>query len=279
MSKSKKSKKTSESLEKARRRKRASYIRTKLAEGKPTDEEEREFLAAYDAEPHGNATPIAEPDAPSEPTESADTAPDAAPDVEPPPSDFRTPPPPADALPPFGELPPPPRVREAPPSGKGGQKGRWQDQYAAFGDQTNATPREATCLYIASLWHGGLVQISEALKEADIEPIVNVDKMRGVLVLATDELLPPEAVATPAMIAGAGTTALLAQRLIRAKEVKAAQDKKKAAEEYSSSRSVYVPPEPPPPPDPEPERAVEVPPEVVEPPPPRRNSYNPEGLL
>lgn len=248
-----------------RRRNRASRIRVKVKDGKPVTDEEKEFLAAYDAEPHGLAI---QPDDPTDPDaapdEEADADPDAAPDVpaEAPRELHRAPPPPADPLPPVAGLPAPPKAAEfaKPADGKGARPSKWQDKY---GGSMEATGREQTCRYVGSLYHGVLKQCSDSLREAGIDPIINVDdeSFHNAIVLAADDILPPEFTLTPTVVAVGGGSALVIQRFVKSKAIKEAQDKKKIA--ASSSRPVQdvaaaraeakpEPPPPPPPPKPEP---------------------------
>jgi hypothetical protein len=247
-----------------------SWIRTKLRDGKPTTDAEKAELEAYDQEAHGNVASDAPPDDVA-PDVAPDAAPDAAPDVAPEPEQpvrsSRPPPPPAEKIDLLGGMPSIPKIDMADRDvGSPGKRiTKWQDKYAGEG-LSETSGREATCVYIASLHHGILTQLSDAIRESGGDPIVNVDKMRGLTVLFWDEALPENFVLTPTMLTVSGTGALLAQRLLRAGDLKRARDEKALADKRDVRPLGASPPPPPPPPPPA--RAEPGPP----PPPPERQA-------
>lgn len=228
-----------------RRRNRASRIRVKLKEGKTVTDEERAFLAEYDAEPHGLTKDAGDPagDAPEPEGDQGDEG-DELPELPgeggeaPPRESFRAPPPPSDPLPPIGAMPSPPKAAEfrAGTDAAPGRVAKWQERYGA--GTGKVAGREQTCVYLGSLYHGVLKQMSDSLTEAGIDPIidVNADAFHNAIVLAVDDLLPPEIVLTPTIVAVGGGSALTIQRFVKSKAIKEAQEKKKLG--ASASRPV-----------------------------------------
>jgi hypothetical protein len=270
-----------------RERDRAHYLRGKAKAGKPLSDDERAWLAAYDARPHGNVKewPQGAEGAPAATAPPADgvasdpVAPAAGADVESAakvspsiPSVESAPalpptPPIARVLPPRPEgLPTPPRVErgERPATGRK----RWQDGYAGFLGAEGGDGREGACVYVAGLWHGALKQIKESLVEAEIEPIIDPDALVPAMVLVVDKILPPEFALTPEVVACGGSSALLVQRLLKRETIKRARDAKELASKRSRPvQLTSVPAEPEPesrrelqPIPPTPERAPVAPP-------------------
>ncbi len=281
--------------------KRAARLRKRRdGGGRPLYAEELEWLAAYDAArgttPQGTSIEEADPDDDADDTKPpADgTVPSGAPGPDPVPSGSGVGGPSADPKPQEVPIvpppaPPPPKLRAlpAPPlpvppraarddqkdddgKGRDGKAGGgWRDKYRSGGGTHSG--RESACVYIGSLWHGGLKQMEQAITEAGIKPVIDVDKLAGPIVLALDEILPPDFVVTPTMVAVGGSTALTMQRFLRRKEiadkqaqaafVASARDGKRAAE---SKPSVPTAPTsaPVPPVAVEPEPAVTSPPVV-----------------
>jgi hypothetical protein len=268
-----------------RRRNRASRIRVKLKDGKLVTDEERAFLAEYDAEPHGLTKDAGDPagDAPESEGDQGDEG-DELPELPgeggdaPPRESFRAPPPPGDPLPPLAALPTPPKAAEfrAGDAAGPGRVAKWQERYGAGSNKVAG--REQTCVYIGSLYHGVLKQMSDSLREADIDPIidVNADSFHNAIVLAVDDLLPAEIVLTPTIVAVGGGSALTIQRFVKSKAIKDAQEKKKLGasasrpvQEVAAARAEAPPPPPPPKPEPTPPppevragEVTEAPPEV-----------------
>lgn len=256
---------TQAQIDKARRN-RASRIRLKLTAGKEVSDEDRAFLAGYDAEPHGNKLP----DQPAEEApggESADDdegdeddaqVDDVVPPIEARPVEaMKAPPPPAEHIEMVPGLPPVPKLdftADAAKEAKGKARAageKWQDKYS--GGVEGGSGREATCVYLASLWDGALGQMLDAIKEGGGEPLVDRDKLRPILVLAVDEIAPKDLVITPTIYAATATSATIVQRFTHAKRINDARAAKKLAESSSSRpMGVVVPirpdvkPEPPP---------------------------------
>lgn len=238
------------------RKDRASYYRTRLAEGKTLTEEQARFLAEYDGKPHGNSQAAAderdaavaaagespEPAAPEADDDDDDDAEDGPTPVADVITTTKAPPPP-EAAPPFvaaAPLPGAPRTADPPvPIRKEKEKAhRWQDDVALPANMPGGNPRFATCFWIAKYWHGALKQMTDAMKEADIDPIFNVDDMAGIFILAVDEILPPHVTLTPKLMAAATTSGIVTQRFVRSKAIESARAKKEIAERGRAVGSV-----------------------------------------
>ncbi len=123
--------------------------------------------------------------------------------------------------------------------------GNWRAKYGTVDG------RELLCVTLASYWHGALMKMSKFIEENGGEPLLpeapsiakqseneDFDWFASNLVLAVDELLPAHVVASPKLIAGVGTTALVVQATITAVQKKKAKEpakKKLPAEEVKQA--------------------------------------------
>lgn len=275
---------------------RMRFLRGKAAAGTATESEYRELekLLAKNADATGGDSLDAQTafaDDPPQGAESrnpavggveptADVAPGSAPDASdttPPPVEGATvkvaPPPRA---PPvhrlkafFGKVPSPekpPRMERESTARKESDSigGDWRRPYE---EAAKGAGREATVLFFASRWLGGLKAMSDSLKTVGVDPMVDVDsaELKGVLVLTVDDYLPAHIQVKPVHQAAFASSALLVQTFMHRKEIVAETKKAKergdqrknreAAEEAAKhaqehNRTVVEPPPEPPPPAP-----------------------------
>lgn len=74
--------------------------------------------------------------------------------------------------------------------------------------------------------------LADQIKASGVDPIVNPDDLYGSIILTVDELMPEHVRLTPRARALAGTTAILAHRFMRRKEISEALDKQNARKEH-----------------------------------------------
>ena len=241
-----------EAVQRKRDRNRASEIRTKLRDGLPITDEQRTFLASYDATNVGARGPApsiprlvdppletaAQPadgggSPPGVGSEPAPGAPAASPDPLP----EAAPPPPA-----------PPRALDVPPPPPAvvGMAGDWRTKYGggASGDELS---RENVCLKGAELWQGVLIRMHEEIVESGGSPLFDPREasFARALVLACDDIIPPHVRISPKTHAVAVSSAILVQRAIRGKALKEKRDKKLSLERAADRLHAVAPPPPP----------------------------------
>jgi hypothetical protein len=243
---------------------RMRFLRRKAASGTATDAEHRELekLMAKPTAPKtldgqtsfDDSIQGAEPRHPPEGTEPAQAESDS--------SDSGGPPPPPDMgtnpisppTPPVihrlkafaGRLPAPPtppRVeRDAPgetKQGKAKESDSWRTPYE---EAAKGSGREATVLFFASRWLGGLKTMSDAIKSVGGTPMVDVesDDVKAMLVLTVDEFLPAKVQLKPPHMAAFATTSLTVQVFMHRKEIAAEQQKVKARVDTRVAREAAV---------------------------------------
>jgi hypothetical protein len=109
--------------------------------------------------------------------------------------------------------------------------GRWQDKPKySFAGATGAdgTGREQVCVVIGSWACAIMKSVAKSIRDIGVDPLIDPEGLLGAYVLCADKFLPPEFELTPEIVAGVGSSALLVQRAIHAKTIKAHQDKVKA---------------------------------------------------
>jgi hypothetical protein len=254
--------------------KQAARIRWEIKAGKKkVSDARRAQLADYEAR---QSSAAGEP-ASSEPASSSSEPPSSEPASS---ASSEPPPPPS--------VEPPPPVKEAPrPSSPSGGKssGDWRDKYR---QEVKASDdgREMLCEMIGGGIAEGLAAMCDEMKRAGISPgigPIEIDPrlIRGMFILAADDLLPSAARMSPKVGAAVATTIIVGKRYYYAKEIAEAlkhdpahqewlrkQKDREAAEQRqraehaaeaaaasspSSSSSSEPPvqyPEPPPPPEP-----------------------------
>lgn len=129
-------------------------------------------------------------------------------------------------LPKSAPLPRPPRVAIAESDDKG-KAIDWKAKYRG-----NLVGREATCNMIGGYWQGILIAMADSMKEAGIDPIVDPVMLGGAIVLAVDELLPPDVQVSNKTLAIGGSTAIIVQRFIKRDAIAKAQAKAKDRREH-----------------------------------------------
>jgi len=80
-------------------------------------------------------------------------------------------------------------------------------------------------------WHRMLVAMEKQISDAGMTPVVEVStpEFRDLLILASDEILPDWLSASPVVVATFKTTLLSTQRVMKAKAIKDAHEKKNRA--------------------------------------------------
>jgi hypothetical protein len=212
-------------MAKARTRKqqhaRAKYLRVKVRDGKDLSDEETSWLNAYDveiAQRASSAAPAepAEGAAPEE-TETSDEVTDETTPIEKPPMAPKPPPPPRVPLPPAGALPPPPKTSAKTPDAERAEgEGPWQAKYRRG---AGGVGRETTVTQLADQWVNVLKLMAAQTKMAGVDPIIDPESLRNAIVLTLDNVLPDKVKVTPEMMAVGGSTAIVAQRFFRRKEI------------------------------------------------------------
>lgn len=230
--------------EKVVRSRRASKLRERLKLGVKITDDDREWLAAYEAAKiaevaERSAAPLPRDD--DEPASPAPPSDDATPppvgDVPTAPIEDAPPPPPPDVdpLPPprAPPLPRPPRPdrdeRQDKKADGGKPRGDWR---AKYNDGDASDGRETTCKIVADQWHGALKMLAEQIKASGVDPIVDPDKLYGAIVLTVDEIMPDHVRLSPRARALAGTTAIVVHRFVRRKEIAESIAKAKGREEH-----------------------------------------------
>jgi hypothetical protein len=101
----------------------------------------------------------------------------------------------------------------------------WREKYNGGVDNG----RELLCRMLGEKWHKYLTSMAATLKDAGIEPAIDVENemMRNLLVCAVDDILPNHLKATPAIVAAFDTTVITTQRVMKRKEIAEAQERKK----------------------------------------------------
>jgi hypothetical protein len=152
-----------------------------------------------------------------------------------------------------GSSEPPPRDSETPGKDSTSTDKKWRDKYGAVDG------REQICVTLASYLDGMSVALANYIKANDGSPVVPIaddfqkerdaDGKRvkterciaaqaqwaNLLVLAVDDMLPPNVVATPAIIAAGGGGALLLQSAIVARRKQVAREPQKP--QYKTAES------------------------------------------
>ncbi len=203
------------------------------------------FLAAYDAEPHGNQRALPDPVDPL-----AATVPDQAPAPAPAPDAA---PAPAPAAPPVvaslaaalaapAPAPPPPLRAPAPPppphvAVRSPDSGA--DWRSEFGGGGQGGDRKMVCVQAGGLWQKFTIILCDQIAESEGKPLFDARSKDwgNLLVLAADNLLPKDMKISPELEAAGMTTGLLVQRALRAKKLAAVRAANAGAAKY-----VYVAP-------------------------------------
>lgn len=162
----------------------------------------------------------------------------AAAAAAPPPTD----PPPAPPRPPriAPEPPPPappPRTASAPTGSSKG--GKWQDKYherMAMGDEGASDPREIACAWIGKYWWLALAQMEARIRQVGEDPWVDIQALKAPIVLTLDKVLPADFELTPEVIAGVGSSAIICQRFLNAKQIGEYVKKERAEKEFSDAK-------------------------------------------
>jgi hypothetical protein len=106
------------------------------------------------------------------------------------------------------------------------------------------------CEVIGNGWVDALEAMAVDMRKAGIDPILDPKQMRGMIILAVDEILPARVKMTPRVGALIGTTVVIGQRYANHKKIVAAQKndpdiaayKRKQAEREASERTEAKPP-------------------------------------
>lgn len=212
------------------KRERLRYLKRKVEEGKELSAEEQSERRTLSTELAVAPAPL-----PATPPPAAPGAPQ---------------------LPPRVSGPPP-----APPPLSGASTSRasavWREKYGGTSQRSNpAEARERVCLTVAQWWEAILRACVRDLRTIEVEPAVNVDKMRDALVLAVDDLLPDTVAISPTTQVLCESTVLVMQRLVHYRRIAA-----KAAKAVNPAlkAAAIVPPPPP-----QEERAVREPLKLVQ---------------
>jgi hypothetical protein len=77
-------------------------------------------------------------------------------------------------------------------------------------------------MFVASQWHGILQGMSEQLRLAGVDPLIDPQQLLPAIVLTVDELLPVEFALDHKKVAVLGSSALVVQRFLNRKDIAAA---------------------------------------------------------
>ncbi len=187
---------------------RASKLRRKRRAGVSLNDEETEFLTAYEST---KRKPGRQPKA-------------AVSETETPPASTKSAPTPEVIPPKSAPTKSKPRLASTPIVHESKSGASWRSKYKGASE----TGRELVCIQFGDAWHRLLVGMEKQLTEAGIDPVVTVSgqETRDMLILAVHDLLPSWVEATPAIVAAYQTTALSTQRLLKASAIKKAQESK-----------------------------------------------------